>query len=72
MNAVIGRLDPRDGTEEVKTTDEDEYFPPPRQLRDMLAAVESFALAGFGGDPGERVTDSDRSLPASVVLSTLH
>ena len=28
---------PRDGVEEVRITEEDEYFPPPRELRDLLA-----------------------------------
>src|SRR5690349_20264589 len=39
VEAVIARLDPAQGTEEVRFTDEDEYFPPPRNLRDLLAAV---------------------------------
>ena len=34
--AVIAALDPSDGVEVVRVTDEDEYFPPPRELRDAL------------------------------------
>jgi 4-hydroxy-3-methylbut-2-enyl diphosphate reductase len=71
VEAVIERLAPLEGTEEVRTTDEDEYFPPPRQLREMLAAVESFALAGLGGDPSASAPDADRNLPASAVLRSL-
>ena len=32
------RLDPRDGVEVVRVTDEDEYFPPPRNLRELQSA----------------------------------
>ena len=34
VEAVIAKLAPQDGTTEVTITDEDEYFPPPRELRD--------------------------------------
>jgi 4-hydroxy-3-methylbut-2-enyl diphosphate reductase len=34
VEAVIARLAPIHGVEEVRITDEDEYFPPPRNLRD--------------------------------------
>jgi hypothetical protein len=33
VQAVIERLAPTDGVETVHVTDEDEYFPPPRELR---------------------------------------
>jgi 4-hydroxy-3-methylbut-2-enyl diphosphate reductase len=35
VQAVIGRLDPSDGVELVLVTDEDEYFPPPPELREL-------------------------------------
>ena len=44
------------GVEEVRITDEDEYFPPPRELRELLGADE---LA------------RDRRLAASDVLAAL-
>ncbi|MBV9934930.1 MAG: hypothetical protein JO367_11565, partial [Actinobacteria bacterium] len=47
---------PVHGVEEVHVTDEDEYFPPPRELRDLLPAD---ALA------------NDRSVAASDVLRDL-
>jgi len=56
VTAVIDRLAPVHGVEEVHVTDEDEYFPPPRELRDLLPAD---ALA------------SDRSVAASDVLRDL-
>ena len=34
--ACIARLAPAEGVEEVRITDEDEYFPPPRELRELL------------------------------------
>ena len=40
IEAVIARLDPVQGVEEVRITDEDEYFPPPRNIRDLQAAIE--------------------------------
>jgi 4-hydroxy-3-methylbut-2-en-1-yl diphosphate reductase len=35
VQAVIARLDPVEGVETVHVTDEDEYFPPPRELREL-------------------------------------
>ena len=54
VEAVIARLDPRDGVEEVRITDEDEYFPPPRELRDLLAAVDVLATFTLGGSLPDR------------------
>ena len=71
VESVIARLAPVNGVEEVRTTDEDEYFPPPRNLRDLLVAVDSFATFVLGGDPVDRPGLNDRKLPASDVLSSL-
>jgi 4-hydroxy-3-methylbut-2-enyl diphosphate reductase len=38
VQAVIAALDPVEGVEMVHVTDEDEYFPPPRELRDLIPA----------------------------------
>jgi len=54
--AVIARLAPRLGVEEISITDEDEYFPPPRALREHMTA--------------DQLAD-DRSLAASDVLTAL-
>jgi 4-hydroxy-3-methylbut-2-enyl diphosphate reductase len=56
VRSVIDRLAPVEGVEEVHVTDEDEYFPPPRELRELLPAD---ALA------------NDRSVAASDVLRDL-
>ncbi len=37
VQAVIAKLAPTGGVELVHVTDEDEYFPPPRELRDLIA-----------------------------------
>ncbi|MEX1006708.1 MAG: 4-hydroxy-3-methylbut-2-enyl diphosphate reductase [Acidimicrobiia bacterium] len=40
VQAVIERLAPTQGVETVHVTEEDEYFPPPRELRELAAAME--------------------------------
>jgi 4-hydroxy-3-methylbut-2-enyl diphosphate reductase len=71
VEAVIARLDPADGVEEVRITDEDEYFPPPRELRDLLAGVDVLATFAFGGSVPDRPVLNDRRLEASDVLTML-
>jgi 4-hydroxy-3-methylbut-2-enyl diphosphate reductase len=71
VEAVIERLDPRDGVEEVRITDEDEYFPPPRELRDLLAGVDVAATFALGGSVPDRPLAQDRHLAASDVLAML-
>jgi 4-hydroxy-3-methylbut-2-enyl diphosphate reductase len=56
VRAVIERLAPSAGVEEVRLTDEEEYFPPPRELRDLL--------------PRDALAD-DRDVAASDVLDAL-
>ena len=71
VDAVIARLSPRDGVEEVSFTDEDEYFPPPRELRDLLAGLDLAATFAFGGSVPDRPSVDDRALGASSVLALL-
>ena len=71
VEAVIARLAPREGVEEVRITDEDEYFPPPRNLRELLGAIDVVALFGLGGPPEGRPPINDRQIKASEVLATL-
>ncbi len=49
VDAVIARLAPRTGVEEINVTDEDEYFPPPRNIRELQAAIELAATTMTGG-----------------------
>jgi 4-hydroxy-3-methylbut-2-en-1-yl diphosphate reductase len=71
VRAVIDHLAPRDGVEEVRITEEDEYFPPPRELRDLLIAVDVLATFSIGGSVPDRPGLLDRGLHASDVLSAL-
>ena len=71
VDAVIARLAPVHGVEEVRITDEDEYFPPPRELRELLSAVDTVATVTLGGSLADRPIVSDRDLAASDVLAAL-
>jgi len=71
VDAVIDRLAPRHGVTELSITNEDEYFPPPRNLRDLISAIDGFAALMIGGTPSDAITNEDRHLPASDVLATL-
>jgi len=76
VQAVIAELDPTDGVEPVYVTDEDEYFPPPRELRELVPALDGLAALVLGGDPvtargrGGPFSD-DRGVDASRVLADL-
>ena len=62
---------PPTGVEEVRITEEDEYFPPPRELRDLLTAVDVLATFSLGGSVPDRPVLRDRDLAASDVLAQL-
>jgi len=76
VQAVVAKLAPRDGVEPVFVTDETEYFPPPRELRELVPALDALAALLVGGDPqaaraqGGQFTD-DRATDASGVLAVL-
>jgi 4-hydroxy-3-methylbut-2-enyl diphosphate reductase len=71
VEAVIAQLDPAHGVEEVRITTEDEYFPPPRNLRDLLAAIDAVLTFTLGGAVQDRPPVNDRAVKASDVLSAL-
>jgi 4-hydroxy-3-methylbut-2-enyl diphosphate reductase len=77
VRAVVERLSPREGVEEVTVTDEDEYFPLPPELRELLratsaaAAVAMLAPAGDARRQGPDDLPDGRHLAASEVLDTL-
>ena len=71
VDAVIARLRPTNGVEEVRITSEDEYFPPPRNLRELLGAIDSAATFLLGGPRDERPAVNDRAVAASTVLHDL-
>ena len=70
VKEVIAHLAPINGVEEVQVTEEDEYFPPPRNIRELQAAIEAAATAMLGGK-GDRPSFDDRSMGASSVLENL-
>ena len=68
---VIRALAPRGGVEHLRVVDEDEYFPPPRNLRELVTVIDRFASLGLGAPPTGSPTAGDRDLPASVALRAL-
>lgn len=68
---VLAKLNPRDGVEEVFVTDEDEYFPPPRNIRDLQSAIDIAVTAMCGASVLATPRMDDRSLAASTVLEAL-
>ncbi len=82
VDAVVARLAPRLGVDDVVVTDEDEYFPPPPELRDLLRGLGGALAAGLGAgtaalDDGVRpggidgALDGDRHVSAADVLAAL-
>ena len=71
VQAIITKLAPRGGVESVHVTDEDEYFPPPRELRELIPALDAALAVVLGADPtsaralGGPFTD-DRSVAATA------
>jgi 4-hydroxy-3-methylbut-2-en-1-yl diphosphate reductase len=68
---VLGRLNPKNGIVEVKITTEDEYFPPPRNIRSLQQAMERAAKTMVGGSSSVGKIIDDRSISASRVLEQM-
>ena len=71
VDEVTSRLAPKQGVEEVRITTEDEYFPPPRRLRELQTAIDRSITVPTGGSMLHRPSIDDRSLSASDVLESL-
>ncbi len=71
VREVLERLAPTNGIELVRVTEEDEYFPPPRNIRELQAAIESASTVLLGGGVLTSPKMDDRSLSASAVLASL-
>lgn len=67
VTEVLEKLSPIEGTEEVHVTDEEEYFPPPRHLRELLTVITGFAAVTLGAIPANGLS-VDRRVAASSVL----
>ena len=59
---MIDRLAPRLGVEVMAVTEEDEYFPPPPELRELLRSLD---------DRYAEVLSDDREISAAQVLDDL-
>ena len=71
VESVISRLNPASGVSEVRITEEDEYFPPPRNLRELLTAIDAAAALSLGAQRTSAPPSGDRQLGASEVLRLL-
>ncbi|NNE95703.1 MAG: 4-hydroxy-3-methylbut-2-enyl diphosphate reductase [Acidimicrobiales bacterium] len=71
VEAVIESLAPTHGVEEVRITEEDEYFAPPRDIRDLLQALDIATTVGLGGSLDARPPLEDRRINATDVLLKL-
>ena len=71
VEAVLDRLAPTDGVEAVRITEEDEYFPPPRNIRELQSSIELSSTMLLGGSLLTQPVMEDHNLPASEVLAAL-
>jgi 4-hydroxy-3-methylbut-2-enyl diphosphate reductase len=71
VSRVLAALAPRLGVEEIFVTEEDEYFPPPRNIRDLQSAVGAAVASMSGADVRTAPPLDDRALAASTVLEAL-
>jgi 4-hydroxy-3-methylbut-2-enyl diphosphate reductase len=64
VQAVVRALAPTEGVELVHVTEEDEYFPPPRELRELIPTDDrtisaAEVLAGLVRTSGTPAGDAD-------------
>jgi 4-hydroxy-3-methylbut-2-enyl diphosphate reductase len=71
VDAIIARLAPKHGVEVVRATDEDEYFPPPRNIRELQNAIGVAAAVLSGGSAAMSGNMNDHDVDASDVLAAL-
>jgi 4-hydroxy-3-methylbut-2-enyl diphosphate reductase len=72
VQAVIDRLNPTHGVETVRAVEEEEYFPPPRELRELMDVLSTSVLATLGGPPPSgSAFANDRAVGAKDVLATI-
>jgi 4-hydroxy-3-methylbut-2-en-1-yl diphosphate reductase len=70
VSEVVERLAPTRGVQAVRTVEEEEYFPPPPELRDLLRAIWTTASVTLGVTPvGQSPSVEDRSVPAVAMLT---
>jgi len=70
IEELLELLAPTQGVEVVHTTDEDEYFPPPPELRDLLRCIGLAANLTLGAPSESAVpTATDRQVTAAGMLA---
>ncbi len=73
VNDVLSFLNPRDGVDIDPVTVEDEYFPPPPELRETLRALSLVLSVILGSaQTGDDVASTDRHYSAATVLDAHH
>jgi len=69
VEEVVAHLAPSQGVELVRTVEEEEYFPPPRDLRELLRAISTASAATLGVVPqGPLPSSDDRHVSAAHML----
>ena len=68
---IIRVLAPTKGVREIKIAQEDEYFPPPRHIRQLQASIELVTTIMLGGSFASRRIVDDKKTAASTVLALL-
>lgn len=73
VEAVVARLDPREGAQVVTVMTEDEYFPPPPELRELLRGLATALCLTTAAPPGASTdpVEEDRSISAAGLLTTI-
>jgi 4-hydroxy-3-methylbut-2-enyl diphosphate reductase len=73
VQQVIDRLDPSDGFELWSTTEEEEYFPLPPQLRAFVATLQTLVEAGVTASKpgGDSLLERDREWTATEALDLI-
>ncbi len=73
VQSVVGRLEAIDGVETLRVTQEDEYFPLPPAMRQLIHTLQGVVEAGYAcrtpGQPGP--IDRDREWGATAALELL-
>ena len=73
MNEVLRVLNPTHGVEIDAVTVEDEYVPPPPELRETLRALGALMDLALGApESGDDPSSSDRHYSAATVLDPSH
>jgi 4-hydroxy-3-methylbut-2-enyl diphosphate reductase len=72
VDQVLAKLAPLNGVEEVRVTVEDEYFPPPRNIRDLQSATLGACYSMLAVPASRRAAGNDHNIAASTVLHALN